>query len=91
MTLDAWIRAQKGARQQGAGGSAASREGRMTDIEFAVLLADPENGIPSVSQQAVSLWRRGLRSPNDTYMQRIFNVTNGAVTRRDFDGFKANA
>lgn len=55
----------------------------MTDTAFGKLLADPLLGIGPASQQTVSLWRRGLRSPRQPYDARIVEVTHGEVTLRD--------
>lgn len=55
----------------------------MTDMAFGQLLADPAKGIAAASQQVVSLWRRGLRSPRPPYDARIVEVTNGEVTLHD--------
>jgi len=57
----------------------------MTDTRFGELMADPEHGLPPVTQQAVGLWRRGLRLPDPVYRRRIFAVTDGQVTEMDLN------
>lgn len=37
-----------------------------------------------VTQQAVSQWLRGFSTPRPEQMQKIVEVTNGAVTPNDF-------
>lgn len=76
MTLDKWIRSQAS--------PSAGRRGRMTDGDFAAMLADGE-AIVAPTQQAVQLWRKGRRRPRSEYAARIVVVTAGAVTLRDLD------
>jgi hypothetical protein len=51
----------------------------MSDTEFGLLMEDPEAGLTAVSQQAVSLWRKGKRTPSSAYRNRIKQLTKGAV------------
>ena len=81
MTLDQWIRQQPSRCAERTRGSPAARDGRMSDTEFGELMAGP--GMPGVSRQMVGMWRQGRRMPGETYIQRIFEVTGGAVKRAD--------
>jgi DNA-binding transcriptional regulator YdaS (Cro superfamily) len=75
MTLDEWIRAQPS--------PSAGRRGRMTDGEFAAMIACDAGEMPT--QQAVQLWRKGRRRPSPVYAVRIAKVTGGAVCVADLD------
>ena len=52
-----------------------SREPRLSDTEFGRRVG--------VSQQAVGLWRTGLRLPRQEHQDRIATETGGEVTRDD--------
>jgi Putative antitoxin of bacterial toxin-antitoxin system, YdaS/YdaT len=84
LTLNEWIRSQPTrCLDRGPPRNPAAREGRMSDTEFGLLMHDPEAGLPAVTQQTVSLWRKKQRRPALEYCRRIEAVTSGAVTEKD--------
>lgn len=52
------------------------KEQGLTDADFA--------GMVDATEFAVGKWRRGERTPRNTFMRKILAATSGAVTPSDF-------